>query len=85
VTTDENIRVQWHEKEVVLPRQTAARCTLMAKVDLDGERIGQWKPAKAFKDWNDQVMNKPMEPLKLANKYQRNEHLAAERGMGIGL
>lgn len=30
-------------------------------------------------------MNKPMEPLKLANKYQRNEHLAAERGMGVGL
>ena len=85
VTTNEDIRVQWHDKEVILPRETASICTLKDKVDLNSERIGQWKPAKAFKDWNDQVMNKPMEPLKLANKYQRNEHLAAERGMGVGL
>ena len=85
VTTNEDIRVQWHDKEVILPRETASICTLKDKVELNPERIGQWKPAKAFKDWNDQVMNKPMEPLKLANKYQRNEHLAAERGMGVGL
>lgn len=85
VTTAENIRIQWHDKEVILPNETASVCTLMEKVELNAERIGQWKPAKVFKDWNDQVMNKPMEPMNLANKYQRNEHLAEERGVSIGL
>ena len=83
VTTDENVRVQWHDKEVLLPRETASICTLTEQVEVNADRIGQWKPAKAFKDWNDQIMNKPMEPMKLANKFQRNEHLAESRNAGI--
>ena len=48
-------------------------------------RMAEWKPAKAFKDWNDQAMNKPMEPMALANKYQRNEKLAENRAKGVKL
>ena len=30
-------------------------------------------------------MNKPMEPMALANKYQRNEKLAEDRAKGMKL
>jgi hypothetical protein len=48
-----------------------------------GDKIGMWKPAKAFKDWNDQVMNKPTTELVLPNKFQRNEKLAEDRAKGM--
>ena len=48
-----------------------------------GTKVDMWKPAKAFKDWNDQVMNKPMEAMALPNKFQRNEKLAEERAAGM--
>lgn len=46
-------------------------------------RMGQWQPPKAFKDWNDCLMNRPMEPAIHPNKNDRETGLAGRRASGI--
>lgn len=42
-------------------------------------RTGQWLPPKAFKDWNDCLLNKPMQPMMTAHKEEREQNLAGLR------
>ncbi len=42
-------------------------------------KMGQWTPPKAFKDWNDCLMNKPMEIILPPNKQDRDNHLQEQR------
>ncbi len=42
-------------------------------------RMGQWLPPKAFKDWNDCLLNKPMKPEVSPNKNDRDVNLAEQR------
>lgn len=42
-------------------------------------KMGQWTPPKAFKDWNDCLMNKPMDPSLTPNKTDREINLAEQR------
>lgn len=42
-------------------------------------KMGQWTPPKAFKDWNDCLMNKPLEPIIIPNKSDRDTNLAEQR------
>ena len=42
-------------------------------------KMGQWTPPKAFKDWNDCLMNKPIERLLNSNKHERDANLAERR------
>jgi len=46
-------------------------------------RMGQWLPPKAFKDWNDCLMNKPMQPLLSPHKEEREQNLAERRSGGM--
>lgn len=46
-------------------------------------KMGQWMPPKAFKDWNDCVMNKPLEVAFHPNKADRDNNLAGRRSGGI--
>ena len=46
-------------------------------------RMGQWTPPKAFKDWNDCLMGRSMEPAMLPNKNDRETGLAERRASGI--
>ena len=46
-------------------------------------RMGQWLPPKAFKDWNDCLMNKPMEPMVSPNKQDREQNLTGRRNAGL--
>jgi hypothetical protein len=78
VNATDAIHVTVHGTEYLLKPETASMKDLASFMDL-GSRVDMWKPAKAFKDWNDQVMNKPMEAMALPNKFQRNERLAEER------
>lgn len=48
-------------------------------------RMGHWPPPKAFKDWNDCLMNRPMEPAILPNKNDRGMELAERRRTGMKL
>jgi len=46
-------------------------------------RMGQWLPPKAFKDWNDCQINKPMQPLLSPHKEEREQNLAERRSGGM--
>ena len=42
-------------------------------------RTGQWLPPKAFKDWNDCLLNKPVAPVLAPCKEERDRNLAKRR------
>ena len=46
-------------------------------------KMGQWLPPKAFKDWNDCLMNKPMEVIHTPHKDERNQNLTERRKSGL--
>lgn len=48
-------------------------------------KMGQWTPPKAFKDWNDCLMNKPIEQAIHSNKYERDNSLAENRKSSLKL
>ena len=84
VKTNDEVRLTVKGQEHIMDASKASIQELTTFMQL-GDRIGEWKPAKAFKDWNDQVMNKPMVELAMPNKYQRNEKLAEDRSKGMKL
>lgn len=46
-------------------------------------KMGQWLPPKAFKDWNDCLMNKPMVPILSPHKEERGQNLTERRNAGL--
>lgn len=46
-------------------------------------RMGQWQPPADFKDWNDCLLNKRIEPKILPSKLDRDENLAGRRASGL--
>lgn len=82
--TEDGIQVEAKEKSFVvnterpLLAQVAEHLTIRYK-------MGQWLPPKAFKDWNDCLLNKSMEPVLSPNKNDRDLNLAGRRNMGIKL
>ncbi len=48
-------------------------------------KMGQWTPPKAFKDWNDCLMNKPIETIISQSKHDRDKNLAEQRKSSLKL
>lgn len=48
-------------------------------------KMGQWLPPKAFKDWNDCLLNKPMKPVLSPSKNDRDNHLSGRRNASVKL
>ncbi len=46
-------------------------------------RMGQWLPPKAFKDWNDCLLNRPIAPIITPNKEERERNLTGRRNSGL--
>ena len=46
-------------------------------------KMGQWLPPKAFKDWNDCLLNKPMAPVLSPHKEEREQNLTERRNGGL--
>ncbi|MCS2793823.1 DUF3991 and toprim domain-containing protein [Bacteroides faecis] len=46
-------------------------------------KMGQWLPPKAFKDWNDCLLNKPMEIIHSPRKEEREQNLTGRRNAGL--
>ena len=46
-------------------------------------KMGQWLPPKAFKDWNDCLLNKPMEVIHSPHKDEREQNLTSRRKAGL--
>lgn len=61
---------------------------LAAQVDRNisiRHKIGQWTPSKSFKDWNDCLMNKPVEPVIIPHKHERDSSLSELRKSSLKL
>lgn len=58
--------------EKALPSQLAAHLPVHY-------RTGQWLPPKAFKDWNDCLLNKPLATVLVPRKEERDRNLAERR------
>ena len=79
--TDGGIRIEAKGKvfepdmERPLPAQVARQLNIRY-------RMGQWLPPKAFKDWNDCLLNRPMEPVISPHKEEREQNLSEQRNKG---
>ena len=81
VTTDDSIIFQKGVDELRLPKNEVTLPKVREKLGMD-RHVYVWKAPKAFKDWNDVTMNKPMKDLPVKSKYQRNENLKEKRRKG---
>jgi len=78
VTTDDTIIFQKGADELRLKKDEVTLPKVREKMGLE-RHVYVWKAPKAFKDWNDVTMNKPMKNLPVKTKYQRNENLRENR------
>ena len=81
VTTDDVIIFQKGADELRLKKDEVTLPKVREKLGMD-RHVYVWKAPKAFKDWNDVTMNKPMKDLPVKSKYQRNENLKEKRRKG---
>jgi len=82
--TENGLKVEAKEKafEVDPERPLSAQVGENISIRL---KMGQWTPPKAFKDWNDCLMNKPIERQLNPNKHERDNNLAEQRKSSLKL
>ena len=78
IKTDSAVIIRTGDKEFSISTDNVSIAELGKHIHLR-YKVGQWKAAPAFKDWNDQIMNKPMGIILGKSKYQRDEKLAENR------
>lgn len=81
---EDGMRVEAKEKSFVLNTERPLLAQVAEHLTIR-YKMGQWLPPKAFKDWNDCLLNKPMEPVLSPNKNDRDLNLAGRRNTGIKL
>lgn len=74
----DNIKVVADGKTVEVLSSELSLKTLANLVPLH-DKVGLSKPAPNFKDWNDQVMGKPMTAVQLSTKFDRDRNLTERR------
>lgn len=80
--TESEVRKQVGGNSFVLPPDEVSVSELGKHVSLR-YKVGQWKAAPVFKDWNDQILNKPIEVEPVNNKFMRDRKLAEDREKGV--
>lgn len=80
--TNEGIQVKAKGKTFVLNQDRSLTAQLSEQLNIR-YRTGQWLPPKAFKDWNDCLLNKPMERVITPHKEEREQNLAERRNAGF--
>ena len=81
ITTDDTVIFQKGADELKLPKDEISLNKVRERLGMD-RHVYVWKAPKAFKDWNDVTMNKPMKDLPVKSKYQRDENLREKRRKG---
>ena len=81
ITTDDTVIFQKGADEIRLKKDEVTLNKVREKLGMD-RHVYVWKAPKAFKDWNDVTMNKPMKDLPVKSKYQRDENLREKRRKG---
>lgn len=76
--TEEGLKVEAKEKTFEVNPERPISAQVSENISIR-HKMGQWTPPKAFKDWNDCLMNKPMDVVLSPNKHQRDSNLAEQR------
>lgn len=82
--TDKGLMVEAKGKNIEIDTQRPIISQVSKSLSIR-HRMGQWLPPKALKDWNDCLMNKPMEPIISATKSDRDSNLAEQRKSSMKL
>ena len=82
--TDNGLKVKAKGKFIEIDTDRAIMPQVSSSLSIR-YKMGQWTPPKAFKDWNDCLMNKPMEPIISPNKSDRDVGLAEQRKSSLKL
>lgn len=82
--TDNGLKVEAKGKFIEIDTDRAIMPQVSSSLSIR-YKMGQWTPPKAFKDWNDCLMNKPMEPIISPNKSDRDVGLAEQRKSSLKL
>ncbi len=76
--TENGLKVEAKEKSFEVNPERPISAQVSENISIR-HKMGQWTPPKAFKDWNDCLMNKPMDIVLSPNKHQRDTNLAEQR------
>ena len=82
--TDKGLMVEAKGKNIEIDTQRPIISQVSKSLSIR-HRMGQWLPPKAFKDWNDCLLNKPMVPIISATKSDRDSNLAEQRKSSMKL
>ena len=78
------VKITVGNKAFTVPNEQLSIAELRKHISLR-YKVGEWKAAENYKDWNDQLMGKQMEPVPVENKFARDRNLADRREKGVGL
>ena len=78
------VKITVGNKAFTVPNEQLSIAELRKHISLR-YKVGEWKAAENYKDWNDQLMGKQMEPMPVENKFARDRNLADRREKGVGL
>ena len=78
------VKIKVGNKAFTVPNEQLSIAELRKHISLR-HKVGEWKAAEHYKDWNDQLMGKQMEPVPVENKFARDRNLADRREKGVGL
>ena len=82
VKCDDAVRITLDGKEVAF-KEAETNLQEVSRHMGFSSRMRQWKPPKAFKDWNDVIMNKPFIQLTQKDKFERDAALEKRRSSGL--
>jgi hypothetical protein len=82
VKCDDAVRITLDGKEVAF-KEAETNLQEVSRHMGFSSRMRQWKPPKAFKDWNDVIMNKPFVQLTQKDKFERDAALEKRRSSGL--
>jgi hypothetical protein len=82
VKCDDAVRITLDGKEVAF-KEAETNLQEVSRHMGFSSRMRQWKPPKAFKDWNDVIMNKPFIQLIQKDKFERDAALEKRRSSGL--
>lgn len=82
VKCDDAVRITLDGKEVAFKEAETTLQEVSRHMGFSS-RMRQWKPPKAFKDWNDVIMNKPFIQLTQKDKFERDAALEKRRSSGL--
>ena len=82
VKADGFVRIALDGREVALKEEETTLQEVSRHMGFSN-RMRQWKPPMAFKDWNDVIMNKPWVPLAQKDKFERDAALERRRSSGL--